>query len=217
MEFKTKSHNCPLCNGSGNIFYSSKKHTFHQCNVCKGIYLDKEFILNAEEEKLRYQKHNNDVNDKGYQEFVSPITDAIFHNHTNEEKGLDFGAGSGPVIAKILSSKNYNFSLYDPFFHNKPELLKNKYNYIASCEVIEHFHNPYKEFKLLKSILKKGGHLYCMTSIYNKNIDFRTWYYKNDQTHVFIYTKETLDWIAKEFGFISLKINNNFIEFSLDY
>ena len=208
-----KPHNCPLCNNSGKIFYSSKRHTFNQCDICKSIYLDNSFFLNTEKEKERYEEHNNNVNDKKYQKFVSPITSAIFNNHTKDEKGLDFGAGTGPVIAKVLSSKNYNLSLYDPFFHNNKELLNNKYNYIASCEVIEHFHKPYKEFALLKSLLNNEGHLYLMTNIYNDSIDFRTWYYKDDKTHVFIYTKETLQWIKKEFGFKSLNIEGHFIEF----
>ena len=209
-----KPHNCPLCNGLGKIFYTSKRHTYHQCNVCKGIYLDNSFFLNSKEEKARYEEHNNDVNDKGYQKFVSPITSAIFNNHTKYEKGLDFGAGTGPVIAKVLSIKDYDFSLYDPFFHNNTALLDKKYNYIASCEVIEHFHKPYKEFLMLKSLLNKGGHLYLMTSIYNDSIDFKAWYYKDDKTHVFIYTKETLEWIKGEFDFTLLKISGNYIDLS---
>jgi len=214
MDHQKESHSCPLCKSKGQQFYKSKRHIFHQCDICKAIYLDKEYFLNTKEEKERYQEHNNDVNDKGYQKFVSPISNAIFSNYSKYDKGLDFGAGTGPVIAEVLSTNGYVINLYDPFFHNNKELLLHKYNYIACCEVMEHFHNPYKEFKLLKSLLKKDGHLYCMTSIYNNDIDFRTWYYKDDQTHVFIYTKETLEWIAKEFGFISLKIEGSFIDFS---
>lgn len=44
---------------------------------------------------LRYQKHNNDIEDDGYQKFVAPITTAIMKDFTQNHKGLDFGAGTG--------------------------------------------------------------------------------------------------------------------------
>jgi citrate lyase synthetase len=54
-----------------------------------------------------------------------------------------------------------------------------------------------------------------MTGIYSDEMDFSKWWYKNDLTHVFIYTKETLYWIKKEFGFKDIKIEKNFIRLSL--
>jgi arylsulfatase A-like enzyme len=117
------------------------------------------------------------------------------------------------TIAKVLKDNNYNIALYDPFFHNIPELLEDKYDYIVCCEVIEHFHNPKKEFTLLKKLLKKGAQLYCMTDLYDESNDFHNWYYKNDLTHVFIYHKNTILWIQQEFGFSDVKISGRLISF----
>ena len=204
---------CPLCNKTSKIFYKSKKTLFHKCNNCYGIFMDKNLLLNNKVEKARYEKHENNVEDKYYQEFVFPITISILNNYNKKHKGLDFGAGTGPVISKILKDNDFSIKLYDPFFHNKPELLKEKYDYIACCEVIEHFHNPKQEFELLKSLLKPNGKLYCMTSIYHESIDFHGWSYKNDPTHVFIYHKKTLNWIKKEIGFSDMVIDGNLIIF----
>ena len=162
---------------------------------------------------MRYEEHNNDVNDEKYQQFVSPITSAILKTHSAEDLGLDFGAGTGPVISKVLKDNNYSIFQYDPFFHKYPELLNNKYGYIACCEVIEHFYNPHKEFSLLKKLLKKDAILYCMTDLYDESIDFHTWYYKNDPTHVFIYQKHTIHWIQEEFEFSNVKIEGRLITF----
>jgi len=98
--------------------------------------------------------HNNDVNDSGYHKFVSPIVNAVLNDFLPEHKGLDFGAGTGPVISKLLTDRNYQIKQYDPYFFNLPELLQKKYDYIVCCEVIEHFYDPDKEFQLLKSLLK---------------------------------------------------------------
>lgn len=203
--------NCPLCDSNAESFF---KEQFYLCNNCKGIFRPKSDYPNLEDEKQRYEKHNNDINDNGYQNFVSPITNAVIANHKIEETGLDFGAGSGPVISKILKDKNFQIELYDPFFHNYPELLEGQYDYIVCCEVIEHLHNPAKEFALLFELLKPYAKLYCMTHIYDDSIDFGNWYYKNDITHVIIYQKETLKYIAEKYKFSDVVIEGRLITYT---
>lgn len=206
---------CPLCNRTANIFYDGKHQTYYLCNTCFGIFLRSNSRLNCQEEVAHYRQHNNDIEDKGYQKFVSPITEAILHNFGTKHKGLDFGAGTGPVISKVLTDQDFSIAQYDPYFHNHPELLNEQYDYIASCEVIEHFFDPRKEFAMLRKMLKPQGKLFCMTHLYDESIDFPNWYYKNDPTHVFIYRSNTIEWIQKEFGFSGVTIQNRLITFSV--
>lgn len=203
-------HLCLLCQSESNSFY---KEEYYQCTNCCGIFRPNGQLPSISEEQERYDTHNNDVENEGYQKFVSPITNAVLKNHSSDESGLDFGAGSGPVIAKLLSDKGYKLSLYDPIYHNNPELLEQEYDYIFACEVIEHLHNPYEEFRRLKTILKPNGKLYCMTHLYDESITFDRWYYKNDFTHVFIYTANTIDWVAKNCGFKNYFIDGRLIVF----
>lgn len=175
--------------------------------------MDESLRLKTIDEKLRYETHNNDVFDKRYQNFVSPITSAILENFSKDHIGLDFGAGTGPVISKILGDNDFKIKQYDPFFHKNEKLLREKYDYIACCEVMEHFYSPKKDFGLLKNVLLKGGRLYCMTDIYDDSIDFSLWYYKNDPTHVFMYQKETIIWIKNEFRFSDVTIEGRLITF----
>ena len=206
-------NSCPLCTASGTVFYEFKKLLYFQCSNCSGIFMCKNLRPDSESEKLRYEEHINDVEDKGYQKFVSPITSAILKEFSPADKGLDFGAGTGPVISKMLNDNNFSIVQYDPFFHNYPNLLNTKYNYIACCEVMEHFYHPKKEFKLLRNLLQPNGKLYCMTDLYDESIDFHKWYYKNDQTHVFIYHKNSIHWIQKKIGFSDVTINGRLITF----
>jgi len=203
-------HKCPLCAQIATDFY---KDFFYQCPDCKGIFMHPDRRPDAIHEKKRYLEHNNDVNDLRYQKFVSPIVNTVLENFKPIHKGLDFGAGTGPVISKLLKEKSYNVEAYDPFFIDNKELLKNTYDYIMCCEVIEHFYNPLNSFSLLKKMIKKDGMLLCMTSLYNDNIVFDNWYYKNDPTHVFIYTETTLLYIKEKFKFSNLFIKDNFISF----
>ncbi|MFA8435344.1 MAG: class I SAM-dependent methyltransferase [Marinifilaceae bacterium] len=206
---------CPLCKSESNELINTNKRRFYQCQNCFAIFNDPDSRLTESEEKKHYSQHNNDVEDKGYQKFVSPITSAILQDFTTNDTGLDFGAGTGPVISKILKDNAFSIEQYDPFFHNYPHLLEKKYNYIACCEVIEHFHDPKKEFDLLRKLLHDNGKLYCMTDIYDESIDFEKWYYKNDPTHVFLYHRKTIQWIKEEYGFSDVTIEGRMIIFSL--
>ena len=49
------------------------------------------------------------------------------------------------------------------------------------AEVVEHFFNPYQEFKRLDDLLKINSWLGIMTSFYDKSINFEDWYYRRDQ------------------------------------
>ncbi|MFO7756561.1 MAG: class I SAM-dependent methyltransferase [Bacteroidales bacterium] len=205
---------CPLCNGLSGTFCTIKKKVYYQCTDCRGIFLERHHLPGEDEEITRYKEHNNDVNDPGYRKFTSPVVRTVLRDFLPEHRGLDFGAGTGPVISKMLEEKNYRITQYDPFFCDNPGLLQDRYDYIISCEVIEHFHRPAKEFDLLRSLLRHKGKLYCMTDIYREDIDFRKWYYKDDPTHVFFYMEETLVFIKESFGFSELEVHDRLIIFS---
>ncbi len=205
---------CPLCHSKAEVFISIKGKHYFECNLCGGIFLDNNYYPDYQKEKERYEEHNNDVNDLGYQNFVNPIVSNVLKDFSAEHSGLDFGAGTSPVISKLLNDKDYKIKQYDPFFHNHPDLLNISYDYIACCEVVEHFYKPDEEFKLLHNLLKTNGKLYLMTSVYRPNIDFKLWYYKNDPTHVFFYTETTFEYIRRNYDFSGLRIDNNLIVLS---
>ena len=67
-------------------------------------------FISAEAEKARYLTHNNDVEDERYQQFVSPITSAVMKQvQPLRTFGLDYGAGTGPVIAKSPGRTRFQY------------------------------------------------------------------------------------------------------------
>ncbi len=187
--------NCTLCESK---LTQKKDEYYYDCGTCRALVKDKKYYLSAEAEKAEYELHNNDVNDVRYQNFTMPITSYVIKHFSPQHKGLDFGSGTGPVISSMLSKRNYDIVQYDPFFAPDKKVLDYKYDYIVSCEVFEHFHHPKMEIDRLRSMLNKNGSLLIMTSLYNDQIDFDKWNYRNDDTHVFIYRKETIEYIAAE-------------------
>ncbi|MEM7085454.1 MAG: class I SAM-dependent methyltransferase [Bacteroidota bacterium] len=206
---------CPLCQEltSQQLEFSPQ---FYSCNNCGSVFRDATFFLSSTLEKERYLLHQNSVEDKGYQAFVLPIVEAVCLSFNPRTKGLDFGAGTAPVAAKLLRDRNYTIKLWDPFFHPDTSVLNSTYDFVICCEVMEHFYEPLKEFRLMKRMLGEGGKIFCMTNLLPKKASFfKDWYYKNDKTHVIFYSEKNLKWIQETVGFSEMIIEDRVITFSL--
>ena len=204
---------CRLCHSEIKEFYVFIERVFYQCVNCRSVQVDANMLPSLSEEKQRYGLHQNTIEDKGYVSFLTPLVNAVADLHSKFEKGLDFGSGPEPVLTQMLQKRGYNIEAYDPVFLRKTELLKHKYDYIICCEVIEHFHNPDKEFSLLSDLLERGGSLLIKTNVLTEETNFGSWWYKNDITHVFFYTSETLKHISNACNFSELTLEKDYIRF----
>lgn len=203
--------NCTLCNNKTTLFSEYQERAFYICNNCETVLLHPDYYLNNQEEKGRYDLHSDDVNAVGYQNFVKPITDEVSRCFMKNDKGLDFGCGKTEIVKYVLEQQGFDIKGYDPFYFNDKQLLQAKYNYITSCEVIEHLYQPKEVFEQLYSMLLPGGKLFLKTSLYNLELDFEKWWYKNDPTHVTLYTPKSLEFIKESMGFTSLEISKKLI------
>lgn len=194
-----KKQDCPLCGNPSILLREiTKRPTFYGfCPTCKGIFIEHDSLLSPSEELAQYETHNNDVEDPRYQNFVSPLVELVASKQQTKDRGLDFGAGPGPVTTKLLEDRGYQLNLYDPYFYPDKSALQSPYDFIVCCEVIEHFYEPYQSFTQLSNLLAEGGRLYCRTSLIPDDIEFSRWHYKNESTHVFFYHRETITWIAE--------------------
>jgi len=172
---------------------------YYVCSICGAYVKDEAFYFTPEQEKARYEAHQNDVDDVKYQNFTSQITNSVLEQFDTTHLGLDYGCGKGPVISRILREKGYQVILYDPYFYQNNDYLNHQYDYIFSCEVFEHFYHPRQEIDKLVKLLKPNGSLLVLTHLYDSSFDFKNWYYRRDQTHVFIYTAKTIHCIARDF------------------
>ncbi len=205
---------CILCKRDTEFFREAREIKYYQCKNCGSVQMDPQFYISANAEEERYLTHNNDVEDPRYQNFVSPITSRILKDFNSSQTGLDYGCGTGPVAASELGKKGYKVALYDPYFKPEKSSLRKNYDFIICCEVMEHFYNPYEEFQRFYNLLNPGGKLYCKTSLFSEAVNFDKWYYKDDPTHVFFYTEESLKWIKEEFNFKKLEVFPKVIVFS---
>lgn len=207
--------NCLLCGSATELFYTKKEKERGQLKYlrcvgessdaqsCGLIFLRPEQRLKAEEEKGRYDLHNNDPEDEGYLDFLRRATSALVPRLKEGAHGLDFGCGPGPAMQNILEPEGYVVENYDPFYYPNNELLEKQYDFVTSTEVFEHLYDPLTTVKQLSGMLKPGATLVAMTEMVNEPVDaneFAAWWYHTDPTHVCFYSQQTFRWIADQFG-----------------
>ena len=190
---------CNLCRSdAASSFQTLDKKVYWACGVCGCKYIDKFHFVAREEEEQRYLEHNNDIKDKAYRLFLAKLSDPLKEKIPLGSHGLDFGCGTGPALADMLTQDGYEISLYDPFFYPDKNVLLKQYDFVTCTETAEHFHNPCKEFNRLDGLLKPGAWLGIMTSFLTSDDEFENWYYRRDPTHVTFYCEKTFQVIAAQ-------------------
>lgn len=190
---------CPLCKSDDNVhFFVDKFRSYLKCRVCALIFVPPRFYVSPEDEKSRYEEHNNDAGDKGYRNFLKRIVTPVQDRFAIGANGLDFGCGPTQVLAEMLENKGFEMEVYDPIYARDKAVFESGFDFVVSTEVVEHLRRPMFEIKRLISLLKEGGMLALMTRLYDKSISFRGWHYKNDRTHICFYSLETFRWLSRE-------------------
>lgn len=202
---------CPLCHeNESNIFYTELNKTYYQCSNCELIFLDRNQLCSSRAEKERYQLHNNSELSDGYKNFLYKIINPVLNLVPKEALGLDFGSGPYPMMGKLLKKEGIQVEEYDLYF--KPMDFEDKhFDFIIACEVIEHFRDPKEQFDLIDSILNAKGYLFIQTSLYTKEIDFKSWHYRSDITHISFFTKRSIEFLARNYQYEIHSVNKSVI------
>jgi len=190
---------CPLCSGY-NIqhFSQDKKRNYWQCQACDLVFVDKSQQLNHDDEKAVYQQHENNPEDAGYRKFLSRMSQPMLERILPDSHGLDFGCGPGPTLSLMFEEAGHRMAIYDPYFANNPEALKQPYDFITSTEVFEHLSAPKQVLEQLIPILKPGGWLGLMTKRVIDQDAFKSWHYKNDPTHITFFSEQTFHLLSSK-------------------
>lgn len=194
---------CPLCGSKAN---SIPPEGYLHCQVCDMRFLEPARRLSRDEERERYELHENETHDEGYRNFLAPLRDAILERVPKGSHGLDFGCGPDSYLARMLEDEELRIDRYDPFFAPNTSLLERKYDFVYASEVLEHLYDPVREIERLRDLIRPGGYLFAMTAFTSETLDFPNWYYRRDPTHVVFYSPRTFAWIRDRFGFRQLDL-----------
>jgi SAM-dependent methyltransferase len=193
---------CLIC-GFKTVAFSNEKSgiIYHRCDHCECICKDPSCYQSIEEQKLRYDLHENDEEDEGYRAYFQRFLDFVLPLVGSPESALDFGCGRSTLLANILNSMNISTDVYDPIYHPVKLYDNKKFQLIVSTEVFEHLHDPKAVFSELVEHLKPGGYIALQTQFHpGKEEAFQKWYYHKDPTHIVFFRPKTFDVLASMFS-----------------
>ncbi|MFO8000902.1 MAG: class I SAM-dependent methyltransferase [Marinilabilia sp.] len=193
---------CPLCHFRGeNIgpVEGRLQRRYLHCNRCQLIFTHPADLPGKEEERARYEEHENTIEAPGYVKFLNQAIEPTLPFLSTDMKGLDFGSGPGPTLSQLLARQHILCLDYDPIFG--PELPQGPFDFIFSTEAFEHFHNPREEMDRIDQLLKPDGILTVMTMFRPSAEEFPKWFYPGDHTHVTFFHPETFNFICREWNY----------------
>lgn len=199
---------CTLCGNIRNSLIYSEENTskneryYYRCSECDLIFVPSCCHIEPEEEKKRYDQHENDSADERYRAFLNRVFKPMVMRLEPAGYGLDFGSGPGPTLNIMFEEAGHKMNIFDIYYANNQHVFSEKYDFITATEVLEHLSKPGYELKRLWNCLKPGGYLGIMTKFSSDNNHFSTWHYKNDDTHIAFYSKATFKWLGYKWNTI---------------
>ncbi len=169
------------------------------CGNCRLVHVPPQYHLDAEAEKTYYDLHENNVDDPGYRKFLSRMAEPLLEKIQPKSKGLDFGCGPAPLLAKMLEDHGHELALFDKFYFSNPSVLRTTYDFVVATEVIEHCYAADQVWKQWLGLLSAPALLAIMTKRVRSQSAFSTWHYIRDPTHVVFYSNETFEWVANKY------------------
>lgn len=189
---------CPLCSSTeADLYDRDKFRSFYQCKACSLVFVPRSELISPDQEKNRYEAHENNEEDPGYRSYLAKVADSISKNLSTGMKGLDFGSGRTKLLAELIGGE---IDSYDVFFHPDEGLKLKTYDFIILSEVIEHLREPALEIQNLKKMLNRNGILFVKTKILPAK-DFSSWFYKRDITHVQFFSENSFKFLCEKYGF----------------
>ncbi len=197
---------CVLCDRvTAEHFYrddtrADHMRDYYQCTHCSLVLISPEQHLPADEEFKRYEMHENSPDDPDYRTFLNRMFRPMNERIEPGSYGLDFGSGPGPALHVMFEEAGHSVELFDLYYANDPSVFDKQYDFITSTETVEHLREPRKELDRLWACLKAGGWLGIMTKRVSSREAFRSWHYKNDDTHIIFFSADTFKWMGKRWG-----------------
>ncbi|MBN2038243.1 MAG: methyltransferase domain-containing protein [Chitinispirillaceae bacterium] len=201
---------CRLCYAPAcRLFISDAGRDYYHCGRCDLIFVPESSHVSFDEERARYDLHDNKPDHEGYRTFLDTVADCLVRVCDPPGKVLDFGSGPNAILTSLLRERGVDCTAYDPLYGIGKEALLGSYDTIALCEVIEHLRCLNSELGALRHLLRPGGRMLIRTKIHPGPDAFASWWYRSDITHINFLGPATPRHIGTLFGFRSIDSGEN--------
>jgi SAM-dependent methyltransferase len=198
---------CKACGCGRTVFVNKdKRRPFYRCMMCDLVSVPEKYWLSVDDERARYDLHDNSISNDGYVKFLSAVADVAIKEYRHPRmRVLDFGCGKDAVLCRLLWDRGGDCCAYDPLYKISLPKVGNsdnlyKFDMIILCEVIEHLRDLMGELRRICGLLREGGIIIIRTRLYEDPSVFPNWWYAQDPTHINFFSAESLNKIAGMIG-----------------
>lgn len=192
---------CPLCADPGaRPLLRAEGRDYLRCPRCALTFVPAAQHLDPAAERRRYETHENGPQHPGYRAFLERLLAPLSAKLAPGAEGLDYGCGPGPAASVMLAERGLRCRDWDPHFRPDADALSRRYDFVVCTEVVEHLRRPAEDWERLSRLLAPGAWLGVMTGVLEDDASFGGWWYRKDPTHVAFYRPQTLEWLARRFG-----------------
>jgi hypothetical protein len=195
--FYQKSMNCRLCKSSRCTKLAIQDtRSYFLCGNCGFIFVPPCDHVSAEEERERYELHNNRPDHEGYIRFLKEPVDVVVKETPPSGTILDYGSGKEAVLTRLLQERGLDCTAYDPLYKTGTDALKKTYDSVVLCEVAEHLRDLEKGIAEIKRAAGAAGKIILRTQLYRSAEEFAGWWYRNDITHINFFSRQSINKLA---------------------
>ncbi len=196
---------CRICQSSSLAFFQDSR-AFFKCPECFLIFTSD--LPEKELEENHYKSQWETVQADFWKDQVDGLLSYI-QVYRVPERILDFGSGSG-AMARELRKRGFSVTELEPMRDGylKDQSYSHLFDAVVGVEVIEHLSNPWEELREIEKVLAPDGVALFSTMLTNPFIEapnaaehFKTWWYKDDPTHVSFYCNRALAKMADLGGY----------------
>jgi hypothetical protein len=199
---------CKLCQaGECSTLLSRGPRTFHLCPGCGLVFVPESEWLSVDDERARYQHHDNTPDNHGYVCFLNEIVAQVEELRLGAQPILDFGSGKHAVLTELLKTRGLVCTAYDPLYGRTH--LAGPYALIIICEVIEHLRDLRGELARLRDLLGAGGKILVRTQPYPTVEHIHGWWYSRDPTHINFFNEPALAYAASLVGRTNTRLSKD--------
>ncbi len=196
---------CRICQTPSRPFFQDVR-AFFKCPECFLI-----FTLDLPDKELE-ENHYKAQWETAQADFWKSQVDGLLsyiQAYRVPERILDFGSGSGEM-ARELRGRGFNVTELEPMRDGylKDQSYPVLFDAVVGVEVIEHLPNPWEELREIEKVLAPEGIVLFSTMMTNPFVEapnaaehFKTWWYKDDPTHVSFYCNRALSKMADLGGY----------------
>lgn len=213
---------CKICNAQANPIYRGKilnkyEIQYFYCSSCNFMQTEEPYWLEeAYSEAISISDTGVMARNNSFAETAGILLSLLCDR---KQRFLDYGGGYG-IFTRLMRDRGFDFYWYDKYAQNlvargfEGDIKNSRYSAVTSFENFEHFYNPIED---IETIFNLTDIVLFSTDLLPEPVPSPSewWYYCLEHgQHISLYSRKSLEFIGKKYGYFFVSNNVNLHIFS---